>query len=149
MQPSQVPRRSLRIAQLAHPNIINQDQYSDSSDSSYSSSPSSSASSTMTVTDTETTQTETFSTNPFSGNINPSTSNGLKLYQAATASRTESDKIDTTITNQKAFLDAMKDDATQFAWGILTARIKIGNSNKNILRYTNHDNSIQKHLVNG
>jgi hypothetical protein len=127
MQPSIGPRRSQHIAQLFNLEYIDQNHPSDSTTSYNPSSPNSSNSSIMTVADSDTSTTKIFSTNPFSGNINPSSSNGLKLYQAATASRSDSDKIDTTISNQKGFLDAMKDDATQFTWGILTAQIKIGN----------------------
>jgi hypothetical protein len=65
----------------------------------------------------------TFSANPFNGNINPTNSNGLKLYQAGTASRPDTSKVTATITKSKAFLDAMRDDATKFGWGMLISNI--------------------------
>ena len=67
---------------------------------------------------------EVFETNPFSGNINPSNSNGLKLYQAATAARDEADLLSLKIANATQFIDAMKEDATKFAWGKLTASVE-------------------------
>ena len=60
---------------------------------------------------------EVFETNPFSGNINPSNANGLKLYQAATSSRDEQpDLLSLKIANATQFIDAMKEDATKFGW---------------------------------
>lgn len=66
-----------------------------------------------------------FITTPYAGDINPGTSNGIKLYQAATADRDEDSKLTLKITTSKEFIDAMKDDATKFCWGILTAQIKV------------------------
>ena len=37
---------------------------------------------------------EVFETNPYSGNINPASTNGLKLYQAATSDRDDDEKLD-------------------------------------------------------
>jgi hypothetical protein len=65
----------------------------------------------------------TFSANPFNGNINPTNSNGLKLYQAGTAARSDTSKVSATISKSKAFLDAMRDDATKFGWGMLISNI--------------------------
>ena len=36
---------------------------------------------------------EVFAANPFATNINPATTQGLKLWQAATASREDADKL--------------------------------------------------------
>jgi hypothetical protein len=135
-----LPRRSLRNLDSSLPLNINinlNESDTSSSDSTYSSNSSafddSSTSSTM-VSDT----TETFATNPFSANINPASTNGLKLYQAATATRSETQLLKTTITEAKTFLDAMKDDATKFAWGKLTALITDGDEHRNILRDFRH-----------
>jgi hypothetical protein len=51
---------------------------------------------------------EVFATNPFSANINPSSTNGLKLYQSATAPRPDAEMISTTIAAQKQFLNSSK-----------------------------------------
>ena len=75
--------------------------------------------------------TTTFSANPFNGDINPTNSNGLKLYQAGTAARAETSKVSATITKSKTFLDAMRDDATKFGWGMLISNI--GDNNHQIL----------------
>ena len=78
-----------------------------------------------------------FITTPYAGDINPGTSNGIKLYQAATAERDEDSKLTLKITTSKEFIDAMKDDATKFCWGILTAQIKVppgGSSTYSILK---------------
>jgi hypothetical protein len=73
----------------------------------------------------------TFSANPFNGDINPTNSNGLKLYQAGTAAREEASKVSATITKSKTFLEAMRDDATKFGWGMLISNI--GDNNHQIL----------------
>ena len=67
---------------------------------------------------------EVFETNPFSGNINPTSSNGLKLYQAGTADRDDSDLLTLKIVKSEQFIDAMKTDATKFSWGKLIATIE-------------------------
>jgi hypothetical protein len=73
----------------------------------------------------------TFSANPFNSDINPSTSNGLKLFTAGTAPR--KDKLDATLANSKPFLEAMRDDAADFGWGTLISNIDINGEKKNIL----------------
>jgi hypothetical protein len=73
----------------------------------------------------------TFSANPFNGNINPTTSNGLKLYQAGTTARADTSKLSATISKSKSFLEAMRDDATKYGWGMLISNI--GNNNLQIL----------------
>ena len=78
-----------------------------------------------------TTSTMKFSANPFNANINPTTSNGLKLYQAATAVRADTAKVAATIAKSKEFLDAMRDDSAKFGWGTLIANI--GPDKKQIL----------------
>ena len=72
-----------------------------------------------------------FSANPFNANINPTTSNGLKLYQAATAVRSDTAKLTATISKSKEFLDAMRDDSAKFGWGTLVSNI--GTDKKQIL----------------
>ena len=63
---------------------------------------------------------EVFETNPFGANINPTTANGLKLYQAATAERDDADKVSLKVGEAKKFLECMRDDAAKFCWGKLT-----------------------------
>ena len=69
---------------------------------------------------------EVFAANPFATNINPATTQGLKLWQAATASRDDADKLVLKISKAKEFIDAMKQDAAQFSWGTLTSQINDG-----------------------
>ena len=76
---------------------------------------------------------EIFESNPFSANINPMTTNGLKLYQAATAKRDESDLLTTKISTARQFIEAMKEDATKFSWGKLTSTVVVGTEEKDIL----------------
>ena len=78
-----------------------------------------------------TTTTTKFSANPFNSDINPTTSNGLKLYQAATTSRSDASKLTATIAKSKEFLDAMHDDSAKFGWGTLISNV--GDDKKQIL----------------
>ena len=73
----------------------------------------------------------TFSANPFNSDINPSTSNGLKLFTSGTMPR--KDKLNATLANSKPFLEAMRDDAADFGWGTLISNIEINGEKKNIL----------------
>lgn len=66
-----------------------------------------------------------FITSPYAGDINPGSSNGIKLYQAATAERDDDSKLTLKITTSKEFIDAMKDDSTKFCWGILISQVKV------------------------
>ena len=78
------------------------------------------------------TSTVTFQANPFSGNINPSMSSGLKLFTAATTERKESKKLSAKITNNIKFVESMRDDAASFGWGSLIDTV--GASNLHILQ---------------
>jgi hypothetical protein len=80
---------------------------------------------------TSTTEVKTFSANPFNSDINPSTSNGLKLFTTGTAPR--KDKLNATLANSKPFLEAMRDDSADFGWGILISNIKVNGVKKQIL----------------
>jgi hypothetical protein len=82
-----------------------------------------------------TTKVTTFSANPFNSDINPSTSNGLKLFTAGTAPR--KDKLNATLANSKPFLEAMRDDAADFGWGTLISNIIVNGVKKNILENFN------------
>ena len=73
--------------------------------------------------------TTTFSANPFNGKINPTTPNGLKLYQAATGARSEVNKLTSTIAKSKPFLEAMRDDSAKFCWGTMISNIGVNNKN--------------------
>jgi hypothetical protein len=113
-------RRSARLALLNQSSQHNQTMTDDTNPA--------------TDTETATATTEVFATNPFSTNINPATTNGLKLYQSATANRSDDEKLTTSIAKQKEFIDAMKQDATQYSWGILTSQITDGTVKSDILR---------------
>ena len=65
----------------------------------------------------------TFPANPFNGDINIATSKGLKLYQAATAVLINTFMITATVGKSKAFINAMRDDSTNFSWGTLISNI--------------------------
>jgi hypothetical protein len=88
-----------------------------------------------------TTTVESFNTNPFTSDFNPSTSTGLKLFNAGTAARKSKLTID--LKNARAVIDAMRVDSAQFGWGVLIANIKIGNATKSILDDF-HDLNIDK-----
>jgi hypothetical protein len=77
------------------------------------------------------TPTTVFEENPYAGNINPSTSSGLKLFTTATAKRDKDDKLSATIAKNQQFLEGFRDDATTFGWSMLTA--SVGANNHNIL----------------
>ncbi len=78
---------------------------------------------------------DVFAANPFATDINPATTQGLKLWQAATASRDDADKLVLKISKAKEFIDAMKQDAAQFSWGTLTSQINDGtNDLKDLIR---------------
>ena len=60
--------------------------------------------------------TQQFVDDPFKGNINPSTSEGAKLYLKATASISDDDKFDINITSAQKFVDMVTKDANNFGW---------------------------------
>ena len=68
----------------------------------------------------------TYNANPYHGNINPSDSTGLKLFQAATAVRDASTKLSCKITTAQQFVDAMKEDSQRFGWGLLIDTVSDG-----------------------
>jgi hypothetical protein len=84
-----------------------------------------SAAATASTSTSAATATTKFSANPFNSNINPTTTNGLKLYQAATISRSDASKLTATIAKSKDFLDAMRDDSAKFGWGTLISNIGV------------------------
>ena len=79
-----------------------------------------------------------FETNPFSANINPATQTGLKLYQAATEEREDSELLSLKIADAKQFMDAMKSDAAKFGWNKLTSTIEVGGDKYDILKDFRH-----------
>ena len=76
----------------------------------------------------------TYFANPYHGNINPSDSTGLKLYQSATAERDESDRLACKISTSKEFIEAMKADSVRFGWGLLIDIIPYGQQSLSILK---------------
>jgi hypothetical protein len=82
-----------------------------------------------------TTNVTTFAANPFNSEINPSTTNGLKLFTAGTVARKE--KLNATLSNSKPFLEAMRDDAADFGWGILISNVLVDGNKKQILENFN------------
>ena len=133
-------RRSQRIQQLQL--IQNPSESSDSETETESSSDSSSLLSEGYLSSDSTyiddIMTTVFETNPFAGNINPATTTGLKLYQSATADRSDESRLSLSIAKSSQFLDAMKADATKFSWGKLTSTISIEGSNRDILKDFKH-----------
>ena len=74
-----------------------------------------------------------FISNPYQMKINPSTSKGLKLYQAATKERET--LLNPRIKNQKEIMDAFKTDAVNFAWGDLINNVKVDGYRYSILHH--------------
>jgi hypothetical protein len=72
--------------------------------------------------------------NPYHGNINPSDSTGLKLFQSATAERDDSDKLACKISISKEFIESMKADSVRFGWGLLIDVIPFGEQRLSILQ---------------
>ena len=85
-----------------------------------------------------------FSTNPFNSDINPTTTNGLKLFTSGTATRDS--KLDATLKHSKSFLEAMRDDATAFGWGVLTASVTLLDDAGNLLNDAN-GNPVKKNIL--
>ena len=54
--------------------------------------------------------------------MNPSTSNGLKMYQTATKARET--RLNPRIKNKKEFMDAMKSDAVSFGRGSVVSNLR-------------------------
>jgi hypothetical protein len=77
----------------------------------------------------------TFAANPFNSEINPSTTNGLKLFTSGTVARKE--KLNATLSNSKPFLEAMRDDSADFGWGILISNVLVDGAKKQILENFN------------
>ena len=75
---------------------------------------------------------ETFVSNPYQANINPSTSNGLKMYQMATTKRDP--LLNPRIKSKKEFMDAMASDSVSFGWGKLINNVKVGDQTFSILK---------------
>ena len=68
---------------------------------------------------------EQFVTNPFCGNINPTSATGSRLWKTATEHRATADQIDPKISNAKEFIDMMKGDCQRFGWGSQVNRIEV------------------------
>mmetsp|Transcript_20197 Transcript_20197/g.24891 ORF Transcript_20197/g.24891 Transcript_20197/m.24891 type:complete len:146 (-) Transcript_20197:97-534(-) len=81
-----------------------------------------------------TTPSVTFQANPFSADINPCTSSGLKLFTAATAERKESDKLSAKISCNIKFIESLRDDAASFGWGSLIGSIEVNSNDYHILK---------------
>ena len=90
-----------------------------------------------------------FLTNPFDGDINPGTPDGLKLYNKAIAA--PEDKLSIQQKNANDIQAHFESDASDFGWGTLIGRVKIDGVNngptKNILTETRELTleMIQKH----
>jgi hypothetical protein len=64
--------------------------------------------------------------------LTPTTTNGTKLFTAATAEQTI--KLSATLAHSKAFIDEMRVNTAKFGWGKLTSNIDVGDGvTKNIL----------------
>ena len=68
--------------------------------------------------------TETFVSNPYQADINPSKTNGLKMYQMATKERDT--PLNPKVKSKKEFMDAMNSDSVSFGWGKMINAIPTG-----------------------
>ena len=66
---------------------------------------------------------EQFVTNPYCGNINPTTTTGSRLYKTATEPLDDAAKVDPNIKTAKKFLEMMKRDSQCFGWGLLVNKV--------------------------
>ena len=66
---------------------------------------------------------EQFVTNPYCGNINPTTTTGSRLYKTATEPLDDAAKVDPSIKNAKKFLEMMKRDSQRLGWGPLVNKV--------------------------
>ena len=67
-----------------------------------------------------------FHVNPFRGDINPGTSEGLRLFLKATEPRDEEDRFDLKTDNAKALMDHLLQVSGRFGWSKLIDRVNIG-----------------------
>ena len=72
---------------------------------------------------TDTTVTESFETNPFAGNINPSTIEGSKLYLKATEVPPLNQRVNVSIETGHEVRNVLENDRSTFAWGKLIAKV--------------------------
>jgi len=72
--------------------------------------------------------TTSFFVNPYEDDINPTTKHGVALFQSATKARESSELIKPNVQNGKKFLQMMRTDSSQFAWGSLISKIKTDDS---------------------
>lgn len=86
----------------------------------------------------------TYFANPYHGNINPSDSTGLKLFQAATKPRDDADRLSCKLTTAQEFVDAMKEDSQNYGWGLLIDTVSDGTD---LLSILNHFDTIDLDLV--
>ena len=86
----------------------------------------------------------TYFANPYHGDINPSDSTGLKLFQAATKPRDDADRLSCKLTSAQDFVDAMKEDSQSFGWGLLIDTVTDGTD---ILSILNHFDVIDLEMV--
>ena len=77
-----------------------------------------------------------FTLNPYDGEVNPATSEGLKLYlKAIQGFDKDSDRVNVGQSNSREVLQLMKDQASKFGWAEIVAKIPVaGGSDLNLLK---------------
>ena len=94
-----------------------------------------------------------FSSHPYDNDINPATSEGIKLYKNATTELTS--KLTLNESNVKAILAQLKKDAKNFRWGPIVNAVQVGSKadgtpiKKSILLHSSQikDDDVQKQAV--
>ena len=69
-----------------------------------------------------------FNLNPYNGDINPSTSEGLKLFLKATEEKKEEQKLKISQTNVKNIMSAFESDARKYGWSSLVHIVPINDA---------------------
>ena len=79
--------------------------------------------------------TEIFNLNPHAGDINPSSTEGGKLYMKATEELPENQKIRVSLANGLKVRDALNKNRSKFAWGPLLSKVPDSNDDpKDVLK---------------
>ena len=71
-----------------------------------------------------------FNLNPYNGDINPSTNEGLKLFLKATEEKKDDLKLKISQSNVKNIMSAFESDARKFRWSSLVHIIYINDANE-------------------
>lgn len=66
-----------------------------------------------------------FATNPYSADINPATTQGMKLFVYATSPVDSKEKLDLTIGKQVEIINSLREYSAKFAWGKVISAIPV------------------------